>query len=75
MMNANILKTPSGAWTIVGFCLPVSLCYVKVDGSPLSDQEARRVAKFGPCPNSDVRVRVFPSEEDAREALESAQVS
>ncbi len=73
-MNASILKAPSGKWTIVGFCLPVSLCYVRADGSPLSDEDARRVAMLGPCPNSDVRVRVFPSEEDAREALESAQV-
>jgi hypothetical protein len=45
-MGLHLLKNPAGTWSFVG-SVPYSLAYERLDGQPVTEEEARKIANFG----------------------------
>jgi hypothetical protein len=45
-MGLHVFKNPAGTWSFVG-SVPYSLSYVRHDGAPVTEEEARKIAGFG----------------------------
>lgn len=70
-MKPQVIKNPAGTYSIVGFGIPVALVYSEKDGSPLTDETARKIAQFGPGFVKDAKLIVYQTESDALNAIEA----
>lgn len=72
----QVLESNSGVFSIVGWKVPVDLCYERTNGKPLDEQNAKDIRQVGigvlNLSAKQFKSRTFASEEAAQEALNNA---
>ena len=69
MYQSSIIESKPGVFSIVG-SVPMSLCFERHDGQPLTDKDIETIRHCGPgFAKKTVKNRIFESRLDAEQAI------
>jgi Ca2+/H+ antiporter len=71
-MNAIISLNPAKTYSIVGFSIPVVLCYARRDGMPMTEKDIQDIRRIGIIGNMRETYKsvTFATAEEAQAAID-----